>query len=108
MSWEISRVVIRVEKVTKQCRKMPNWKAPGKAGVQGYWIKNLNNLHERIAIQINKILMGDDSLPACMTHSRNVPCQKDPREGNSVKFCRPVTYLPLMWKLLAGAIAEEM
>ena len=40
------RVVISVEKVTKQCRKMPNWKASGKDGVQGYWIKNLSNLYE--------------------------------------------------------------
>ncbi|XP_068756065.1 uncharacterized protein [Montipora capricornis] len=32
-------VVISVEKARKQCRKMPNWKAPGKDGVQGYWIK---------------------------------------------------------------------
>ena len=40
------RVVISVVKVTKQCSKMPNWKAPGKDGVQGYWIKNLSNLHE--------------------------------------------------------------
>ena len=39
-------VVISVEKVTKQCRKIPNWKASGKDGVQGYWIKNLSNLHE--------------------------------------------------------------
>ena len=30
------RVVISVEKVTKQCRKMPNWKSPMKDGVQGY------------------------------------------------------------------------
>ena len=35
------RVGISVEKVTKQCRKMPNWKAPEKDDVQGYWIKNL-------------------------------------------------------------------
>ena len=58
------RVVISVEKVTKQCRKMPNWKTSGKDDVQGYWIKNLSNLHERIAVQTNKILMGDDSLPS--------------------------------------------
>ena len=32
------RVIISVEKVTKQCRKMPNWKASGKEGIQGYWI----------------------------------------------------------------------
>ena len=63
------RVVISAEKVTKQCRKMPYWKAAGKDGIQGYWIKNLSNLHERIADQTKKILMGDDSLPAWMTHS---------------------------------------
>ena len=44
------RFVISVDKVTKQCRKMPNWKAPGKEGVQGYWIKTLRNLHQRIAV----------------------------------------------------------
>ena len=48
---------------------MPYWKAAGKDGIQGYWIKNLSNLHERIADQANKILMGDGSLPAWMTHS---------------------------------------
>ena len=30
------RLVISVEKVTKQCRKMPNRKASGKGDVQGY------------------------------------------------------------------------
>ena len=35
-------VVISVEKVMRQCKKMPNWKGPGKDGVQGYWIKNLS------------------------------------------------------------------
>ena len=67
-------MAIVVEKVKKQCRKMPNWKALGKDGIQGYWIKNLSNLRERIAIQMNKILMGDDSLPAWMTHGRTVLC----------------------------------
>ena len=46
----LERVVISIEKKMKQCRKMPNWKAPEKDGVQGYWIKNLLNLHERISI----------------------------------------------------------
>ena len=40
------RVVISFEKVTKQYRKMPKWKAPRKDGVQGYWIKNLSNFHD--------------------------------------------------------------
>ena len=100
-------VVISVERVRKQCRKMPNWKAPGKDGVQGYWIKNLSNLHERIAIQMNKILMGEDSPPAWMTYGRTVLCQKDPRGGNVAENYRAITCLPLMWKLLTGMIAEE-
>ena len=91
-------VVISVEKARKQCRKMPNWKAPGKDGIQGYWIKNLSNLHERIAIQMNKILMGKDSPPAWMTHGRTVLFQKDPRRGNVAENYRPITCLPLMWK----------
>ena len=56
------RAVINLEKLTKQGRKMPNWKAPGKDGVQGYWIKNLVSLHEQVAVQINKILIEDDCL----------------------------------------------
>ena len=87
---------------------MPNWKAPEKGGIQGYWIKNLSNLHQRIAVQTNKIFIGDDSLPAWMTHGDTVLSQKDPREGNTVENCRPITCLPLMWKLLTGVIAEDM
>ena len=52
--------------------------------------------------------MGDDSLSAWMTHGRTVLCQKDPRKGNGVENCRPITCLPLMWKLLTGVIAEEI
>ena len=101
-------MVISAAKVTKQCRKMPNWKAPGKDGVESYWIENFSSLHERIAVQTIKILMGDDSLPAWMIHGRTVLCQKDPRKGNTVENYCPITCLPLMWKLLTGMIAEEV
>ena len=36
----MEKVEISQEMVKMQCRKMPNWKAPGKDGVQGYWSKN--------------------------------------------------------------------
>ena len=69
---KVERVVISVEKVTKQCKKVPNWKSPGKDDLQGYQIKNFSNLHEQIAVQTKKILMEDDSLPAWMAHGRTV------------------------------------
>ena len=87
---------------------MPNWKAPGKDGVQDYWIKNLSNLHEQIALQTDNILMGDDSLPGWITHGRTVFYQKYPRKVNTVENYHPITCLPLMWKLLTGVMAEEM
>ena len=43
-----------------------------------------------------------------MTHGRTVLCRKDPRKGNTAVNYRPITCLPLMWKLLTGEIAEEM
>ena len=32
-------VVINEDKVKKQCSKIPNWKAHGNDGVQGFWIR---------------------------------------------------------------------
>ena len=87
---------------------MPDWKAPGKDSIQGYWIKKLSSLHEQIVVQINNIFMRDDSLPAWMTHARTVLCQKDPRKGNAVENYHPLTCLPLLWKLLTGVIAEDI
>ena len=52
--------------------------------------------------------MGEDDLPEWMTHGRTVLCQKDPRKGNTADNYRPITCLPLMWKLLTGVIAEKM
>ena len=66
------RVSISVDKIKKKCRKIPNQKAPGRDGVQGYWIKNLSSLHERVSSQMNRILMGEDDLPEWMTHGCTV------------------------------------
>ena len=51
---EQQNVVINEDKVKKQYSKMPNWKAPGHDGVQGFWIKRLDKMHERIASQLNE------------------------------------------------------
>lgn len=36
-------VNIDVERVKKQCGKIPNWKMPGLDGVQGYWFNTLRH-----------------------------------------------------------------
>ena len=70
-------LVITKDMVSKQSRKIPNWKAPGRDGVQGFWTKKLTNLHERTAFQLNKILNGNEQLADWLTDGRTVLCQKD-------------------------------
>ena len=40
---------ITIEMIKEQVKKIPNWKSPGPDRVQGYWLKKLTTLHERIA-----------------------------------------------------------
>ena len=105
---EQQNVVINESKGKKQCSKMPNWKTPGLDGVQGFWIKRLDKMHERIATQLNEILEETKEMSSWMTYGKTVLCQKDPVKGNSVENFRPITCLPLMWKLLTGIISEDM
>ena len=80
----MEKVEIRQEMVKMQCRKIPNWKAPGKDGVQGYWLKNLTSLHPCIAEQVNQILNGERPLPDWMTFGKRVLRQIDSAKGSAV------------------------
>ena len=53
-------IVITAEIVTARSKKISNWKAPGPDSVQGYWIKKLTALHERMADHMNdlKLMTG--------------------------------------------------
>ena len=51
---------------------------PGRDVVEGYWIKNLSSIHERVSSQMNR----EDDLPEQMTHGHTVLFQKDPQKGN--------------------------
>ena len=100
---------ISPEMVKMQCRKMPNWKAPGKNGVQGYWLKNLiTSMHPRIAVQQNRILDGERSSPDWITFGKTVMCQKDPAKGSAADNYRPISCLLLMWNIMTGILAKKM
>jgi len=76
--------------------------------VQGFSIKSMTSLHERIAEQLNKILIGENEVPGWVTYGHTILCQKDVLIGNAGENYRPITCLPPVWRLLTGEIAEEM
>ena len=84
----------------------PNWKAPCPDLVQGFWLNNFSNLHERARLQLKECL-DSGSVPSWFTRGRTSLLQKDKSKGNVASNYRPITCFPSMWKLLTGVIADE-
>ena len=47
-------------------------------------------------------------MPSWLTRGRSAFLQKDKSKGNVASNYRPITCLPLMWKLLSGVIADQI
>jgi len=60
---------ITKEDIKNKCKKMANWKSPGPDQVQGYWLKHLTSLHERLAQQLQSILDDPSCMPSWLTTS---------------------------------------
>ena len=87
--------------------RMPNWKSPGPDFVQWFWLKNFIILHERVRLQLNECL-NSGFVPSWLTRRRTSLLQKDKSKGNAASNYRPITCLPLIWKLLTGVIADQI
>ena len=86
---------------------MPNWKSPGPDVVQGSWLKNFSSLHEMVRLQLKECL-DSGSVPSWLIRERTSLLQKDKSKGNVASNYRPISCLPLMWKLLTGVIADQI
>ena len=47
-------------------------------------------------------------MPSWLTGGTTSLIQKDKSKGNAASNYRPITCLPLMWKLLTGVIADQI
>ena len=86
---------------------MPNWKSPGSGLVQEFSLKNFSSLHEGVRLQLNECL-DSRFVPSWLTRKRASLLEKDKSKGNVASHYRPITCLPLMWKLLTGVIADQI
>ena len=50
------KIDITKYKMMRVMRKMPNWKASGHGNVQGYWLKNLTPLHDKLMVYLQDCL----------------------------------------------------
>ena len=82
------------EKLKRTLVNLPNWKAPGPDAVQGFWIKNLTNLHSKLAHYLNECLETAHT-PCWMTTGRTVLIQKDRSKGRETHHL-PTYYLEVV------------
>ena len=47
-------------------------------------------------------------IPKWITTEKTILCQNDPHKGNAVDNYRPISCLPLMWKLMTKIIANSV
>lgn len=56
-------LTINIETLRSTLRKIPNWKAPGPDNVQGFWLKSMKKLHERMALQLQEYALMAGAFP---------------------------------------------
>ena len=101
------KIDITTGSLKKILGRMPNWKSPGPDLVQGFWLKSFSSLHERARLQLKECL-DSGFVASWLTRGRTSLLQKDKSKGNVASNYRPITCLPLKWKLLTGVIADRI
>ena len=84
-----------------------NWKTPGHDGIHGFWFKKFASIHDRLALEMNRCLQ-DAQVHDWMTKGKTTLFQKDPSKGTAPNNYRPITCLPMMWKILTAQIREKI
>ena len=102
---EGSKAEINIELLKKTLKKISNWKTPGHDGIHGFWFKN--SVHDRPALEMNRCLQGAQ-VPDWMTKGKTTLIQKDPSKGTAPNNYRPITCLPIIWKILTAQIRERI
>ena len=85
-------------------KKISNWKS---LGHNDFWFKKFTSIHDKLALGMNKCLKRAH-VPELMTKGRTALIKKDPSKGTAPNNYRPITCLPMMWKIFTAQIREEI
>ena len=99
-------IVITIDSMIKQLRKLSNLKAPGPDSLHSYWLKYMSTVWGMIAVsrQLQSILQSHNMPKLLVTGSTSLII-KDKTIGAKVRNFRPISWLPLMWKFCTGILS---
>ena len=96
---------IHNELLKNTLKKISNWKMPGHDGIPDFWFKKFTSIHDRLLQEMNRCLQ-DAQLPDWMTKGKTTLIKNDPSKRTAPNNFRPLTCLPVMWKILTAQIRE--
>ena len=76
-------------------------------GIYGFWFKKFTSVHDRLALEMNRYPQ-DAQVPDWMAKVKTALIQKDPSKRIAPHNYRPITCLPMMWKILTAQIKEKI
>ena len=103
---ERSKAEIHID-LLKTTLKKSTWKTSGHDGIHGFWFKKFTSIRDRQVLEMNKCLQRAH-VPKWMTKGKTTLIQKNPSKGTAPNNYRPITCLPMMWKILTVKIREEI
>ena len=98
---------IHIDLLKKSQKKILNWKTPGHDGLHGFRFKKFTSIPERQALKMNRC-QQEAQEPDWITKGKTTLILKDPSKGTAPNNYRPITCLPMMWKILTAQIREEI
>ena len=101
------KMEIHIDFLKTTLKRISNWKAPGHDGIHGFWFKKFTLIHGRLAREMKRCLQGAQ-LPEWTTKVKTTLIQKDPSKGTAPNNYRPITCLPMIWKILTAQIREKI
>ena len=75
--------------------------------IHGFWFKKFTSIHDRLALEMNRCLQGAHVLE-WITKGKTTFIQKDQSKRTDPHNYKPITSLPMMWKILTAQIREEI
>ena len=79
----------------------------GNDGIHGFWFKKFTSIHDRLTLEKNRCLQGA-KVPEWMTRGKTTLIKEDPSKKPAPNNNRPITCLPMMWKIFTAQIREEI
>ena len=87
--------------------KILDWKTPGDDGIHGFWFKKFTSIYDRRALEM-KNAYKKQTYPSGWSKERPHCSKKTPFKGTAPNNYRPITCLPMMWRILTAQIREDI